>query len=138
MSTRRNFMAMIGISPIAGPVVAKEAAVAMGLSGPIGGALANGGYAISPGAPVGLAGGGRSWAQRALDYMNSDVGAREIDADARHAARVLDPDLAAMRSVSPAYAYRRQRERCEIEIRERRTASIMRQIADEAKQDLLG
>ena len=95
MSTRRKFP---GIGRAA-PAVAKEAAsAAMGLSGPIGQVSAMAGANAAPlsGYPISAHDGG-SWIQKALDRLNSDKGRAEIARDAKGMARILDPDLAALR-----------------------------------------
>lgn len=135
MSTRRNFLALVGMAPIAAPVAAKEAAAAMGLAGPLGGMAANIGTMCAP--SPGLADDG-SWARRALARMLSEEGKREIINDAKAYARNLDADLAAMRSVSPAFAYRLQCDRNEAQITRHRRESLLRDIAEASKRNLLG
>ena len=63
---------------------------------------------------------------------------REIAQEVRHYARTLDPDLASMRSVSPSFAYRRQRDRLEVSWTNERRENFMQQLADYAKQNMFG
>lgn len=108
MSNRRGFLKLLGMAPVAGPVAAKEAAVSMGLEGVIAGASMVGG-AMPSGSPI--ASGEVDWLrERIRDHVSGESDA-EYKANARHDARRLDPDLAALRSVSPAWAYTRQVER---------------------------
>ena len=53
--------------------------------------------------------------------------------DAAYRARVLDADLAAMRSVSPAWAYRQQLRRAADQIRTERKEYLARELADAIK-----
>ena len=134
-ATRRKFLALVGMTPIAAPVAAKQAAVAMGLSGPIGGAGDRvGGPMLSGHGPIPV--GPNDWAINALKRLASEDGQREIMQDAKAYARTLDPDLAALRSVSPAFAFRRQRDRNEVEIMNHRRASYLRDIAENAKMGI--
>lgn len=134
MSNRRKFLALIGAAPIAAPVIAKEAAAAMGLSGPIGmSQFANGG---NIGAPIATVNGSGSYISRLRDQILGLESGDEIPGlmgDAAYRARVLDADLAAMRSVSPAWAYRQQMRRAADQIRTERKEYLARELADAIK-----
>lgn len=108
---RRKFLSLLAVAPAAGPVAAKEAAQKMGLSAVT---MAQGGAV--DGVPVG--GYGDSSAQSESDWVRdemkefwSDDARRQRWQSAKWAAKALDPDLAALRSVSPAWAYNMQRTR---------------------------
>jgi hypothetical protein len=115
---RRGFLRFMAAAPVALPVAAKEAAAGMGLQGLLGGASfgtnmpeAGGcnpiGYPQDACAPVNAA----DWLKQRLTELMSDESMERMRHDAKHAARYLDPDLAAMRSVSPSFAYGRQIDR---------------------------
>lgn len=106
MSNRRGFLKLLGMAPVAAPVAAKEAAVSMGLEGALGGSVA---AAIPMGSPI--ADGSKDWLKERISEHLSGESDAEYKANARHDARRLDPDLAALRSVSPAWAYQKQVER---------------------------
>jgi hypothetical protein len=109
MSNRRGFLKLLGMAPVAGPVAAKEAAASMGLEGVIAGASMVGG-AIPSGSPIST-GDNLDWLKdRIREHVSGEIDA-DYKANARHDARRLDPDLAALRSVSPAWAYTQQVER---------------------------
>lgn len=135
MSTRRKFLALVG----AAPAVAKEAAsAAMGLSGPIGqiSAMVGANAATPSGYPISTNDSG-SWIQKALDRLNSDKGRAEIARDAKGMARILDPDLAALRSMSPSVAYRIQRSRIEDEILTLRKENLLAELAEFTSRGIL-
>jgi len=138
MSTRRRFLTLIGAAPVAVPVAAKEAAVAMGLSGPVGPASIIEGSMLKNAPMAGGIAADMSWTTRALERLMSEDGRREVSNDAKAYARTLDPDLAALRSVSPSFAFRRQRDRNEIHIMEHRRSELLREISEHAKRNLLG
>ena len=124
MSSRRGFLKLIGAAPVALPVAAKEAAVSMGLSGPIGVGAAGqmAGYANSVGFPTPNDPNGEATylKERLAEIMNPD-NLRRLRSEARHEARQLDADIAAMRSISPSAAYAMQIERVvERRVREER------------------
>lgn len=54
---------------------------------------------------------------------------------AKSMARVLDPDIAAMRSISPARAYQMQVERCFKTMRDREGGYIKKQLDEWSKQN---
>lgn len=102
---RRGFLRLAALAPVA----AREAAAKMGLSPAT---SLSGGIGL-PGASLsGESAGGDAWIKRALDAFGTARKAREINSRARAEARMLDPDLASMRSVSAAAAYTIQRSRC--------------------------
>lgn len=122
---RRKFLRFLGAGAVSAPVAAKETALAMGLTNGVGGSMIGtlsgslpaGRLALVSGAPIG----------NGFDplYVTSEVArlkrhiASLLTDDAREKARreargsslVLDPDIAAMRSLSPAAARRLQVER---------------------------
>ena len=115
MSSRRGFLKLIGAAPIALPVAAKEAAVSMGLSGPLGAGagMANTiGYATSIGGPMPCdpASEGDYLRSRLAEIMSPQNLSR-FRQEAKHEARMLDADIAAMRSISPSAAFSMQIER---------------------------
>lgn len=124
MSTRRGFLRLIGAAPVALPVAAKEAAVSMGLSGPIGAASA-----AHPGGSPGAAA-DKSWVMRRLAEMYSPEKQAEFRMQARHNARVLDADIAAMRSISPSTAFTIQVEREMSRILKTETTWLERQLKE--------
>jgi hypothetical protein len=132
MSTRRSVLRLIGLAPIAGPVAAKEAAASMGLSAltSVGSGLSAGMASVNYGSPVG---GENSWVNRAIATFNSPAKQRELDARAKDYARILDPDIAAMRSLSPAAAYHLQRARA----RERVAITEMQWLKDQLEQEAM-
>ena len=112
MSTRRGFLRLIGVSPVALPVAAKQAAVAMGLGGPVGSAVGilggQLGYENAQQCNKPYPDGG--WIRQKIQALHSPQKLAEFREQARHVAR-LDPDIAALRSISPATAYQMQVER---------------------------
>lgn len=140
MMVRRKFLGALLAAPMAAPVVAKEAAVAMGLSGPL-----NAAGAMLPGNMLSAGTGGCNPSEPGsyLDFLRSQLAGivsgkpdKEIEREARYAASRLDPDLAAMRSASPAFVWQAQRERTYNRIIEDRKASLLEQIARETKGTL--
>jgi hypothetical protein len=107
MSNRRGFLKLLGMAPVAGPVAAKEAAASMGLEGAIGGISMVGGMA--PASPSGL--GPADWIQEQIREHLSGEANEGYQRMAEERARRLDADLASFRSVSPAWAYRKQIDR---------------------------
>lgn len=104
---RRSFLSLFA----AAPVVAQEAAAKMGLSSMVSAASMP---AVGVGHAIGAspASSDDSWVKRAIAEYWSPQARRERENEAAHAARVLDPDLASMRSLSPSAAYSLQRARC--------------------------
>jgi hypothetical protein len=126
---RRSFLKLIGVAPIAAPVAAQEAAAKMGLSG----ALALGETARHYGGEVAQClpedpGSHRKWLLKELAELDSRERRSEYRRQERHDARILDSDLASMRSVSPASAYSFQLDRCVDRQIEREKASIGRRL----------
>lgn len=137
-SSRRGFLALLGTAPIAAPVVAKDAAATMGL-------LSLGRNAASVGATVmGYDGGPpnvtsrESWAARSLRlfWSRRSVKVREVHADAL--ALVLSPNLASLRSISPAAAYAINRTRSRAKINDDYWTEIQEDIAEETKSKIMG
>lgn len=126
---RRKFMTFLPVAPVAAMAAAKEAIAArMGLMGPIG-YRASSHYADVVGIPP--CSNNEPWFEYTLKNFFTN---EEIERRRRHAqslSRVLDPDLAAHRSLSPAVAYGIQIERCikRIEVVERRDAEKARREA---------
>jgi len=135
MSTRRKFLTLVG----AAPAVAKEAAsAAMGLSGPIGpiSAMVGSNAAAPSGYPI-SSGDGGSWVKKALERLDSEKGRKEIRQDAKNIARILDPDIAAMRSLSPSVAYRIQIGRVESKLLADRRAYLLDELKEFASRGIL-
>ena len=109
---RRGFLKLMPAAPFAATAAAKEAAASMGLSGPINAA---GGFGLvgsigNAGAvPIPIA---EPWYIDALKRFASDETIQQHRAHAKSLACRLDPDIAAMRSLSPSQAYAMQVERC--------------------------
>lgn len=104
MSNRRSFLRMLGVAPVAAPVAAKEAAVAMGLSSSAGtaGMMLGGNVPMSAQVGFGITNEKENIAKRMAALLSSnarDEARREIGR-----GRLLDADIAALRSVSPAFA----------------------------------
>lgn len=128
MSTRRGFLRLIGAAPVAAPVALKEAAVSMGLSGPIGmGAAALGGIPANGGYPIGP---DKGWLMKQLTELYSPQKQDEFHQQARHMARVLDADIAALRSISPARAYQMQIERAVAQLTANEKSWIERRLSE--------
>jgi hypothetical protein len=109
---RRGFLKLMPAAPLAATVAAKEAAASMGLSGPL--------NAMSYLGNVGMAGYGSGpptmsntpWFVDAYKNFMSPDTIEQHRASAKGQARLLDADIAAMRSISPAQAYAMQVDRC--------------------------
>lgn len=125
-ANRRGFLKLLGAAPIAAPVVAKDAAQKIGLEGALGGN-------IGPhfDGPMGVPDGDhRSWIKKALSRFWSPAQKRQRAESAEWMARRLDPDLASMRSLSPAAAYRIQYERCCGRIDQRARQNLLDQLEE--------
>lgn len=116
---RRAFLRLLAATPVAAPAAASQAATAMGLTGPIGlGAMAaveaadkvNWAGGTGAGTPVGAS--GDYVLNRMRDMLSPGV-VRNRRIRAQHLGRVLDPDLAALRSASASWVYRQQVARAE-------------------------
>ncbi len=122
---RRGFLKLMPAAPLAATVAAKEAAASMGLSGPLNGAA----LGLGPNT-IGMAGCGNSvpddgpWILNAMKNFMSPETIEQHRMSAKAQARVLDADIAAMRSISPAQAYAMQVERCFQEYRKREKSYI--------------
>lgn len=130
--TRRRFLG----AAVAAPVAAKEAAQKMGLESLASmppGAGANAGIdSAFINAPPGLAN-DVDWAKRGLATLDSPREVAHRALMAKHQARILDADLAAMRSISPSAAYTLQRQRVEHWLRESRRSDFIEAIAESGK-----
>jgi hypothetical protein len=125
---RRSFLKLIGVAPVAGPVAAKEAAAKMGLQGVIGGALMRGGPGEACAPQPWTQAQEVSWLKENLATWQSDEQREERRYYERDYARQLDGDIAALRSVSPSYAYMKQLDRNVDRRIERETSSIRKQL----------
>ena len=139
MSTRRKFLALVGMAPVAVPVAAKEAAAAMGVSGPLGAGSAGmnivaGGYPMANSVEEDHDG----FLKRKLKRLDGGEEGEHSANDARYSARVLDADIASLRSISPSAAYAIQRQRTFDEFKRRRRASLLQDLAAYGKRSLLG
>lgn len=127
---RRGFLKLLPAAPFGVAVAAKEAAASMGLSGPIGanigGSMAYAGASMY-GNPVSDGG---NWIVDAWKDFNSKQRVESDWMQAKQMARVLDADIAAMRSISPARAYQMQVERC-FKIMRDRDAGYLKRLFDE-------
>lgn len=110
MSNRRSFLRILGMAPIAAPVAAKEAAVAMGLSNGVGATVVGSVFANvgNPSGPV--PGFDKAWLVNRLSEFNSAAKRDEIKRQFS-GGMVLDADIAAMRSLSPSVARQMQMDR---------------------------
>lgn len=134
MSTRRKFLAIMGAAPVAVPIAAKEASAKMGLLAPIG--------APPEGGPLSSGLGGCSvsgddtgtYLANMLGGIDRGEEDKEFHRDAKYGARVLDPDLASLRSISPSFAYVTQRQRTFNEYKRMRRERILQDIAMHAKR----
>ena len=115
---RRGFLKFLSVSPVAAPVAAKEAAYAMGLNGSIGG-LGEHGMAPVGGQIYDGPVSSKSWIIDQVKSLFSEEERENRRLAALDYGRRLDPDLASMRSVSPAFAYRAQVARSERRIEAR-------------------
>lgn len=134
-SSRRGFLALLGTAPIAAPVVAKEAAVAAGLTslGPsaaMGGMIAASG---SYGAPMPQV----EWLKESISLFGSDQKKRERKDRADGHARILHPNIASLRSVSPSAAYAINKEHLLAEIERRDWQYLQDEMARWAKSGIL-
>lgn len=124
---RRGFLKLMPSAPLAATVAAKQAAAAMGLSGPLNAASFGG-------LSAGMAGYGNPvpidtpWFIEAMKNFTSPETIEQHRINAKSQARVLDADIAAMRSISPSQAYAMQVERCFKEFRKREKSHIDREM----------
>ncbi len=132
---RRGFLKLLPAAPVAATVAAKQAAISMGLSGPINAAAGLGGISTGYGGIPVPSDCQNPWFIDALKTFSSKETIEGHRISARGMARVLDPDLAAMRSISPAQAYQIQVERCFQRFRQREKSYIDREMELWAKQN---
>lgn len=109
---RRSFLSLLATGPVAAPVAAQEAARKMGLVGlgSLGGLQSierNVGTADCVPKPIAE----KEWTLTRWSQFWSDEERNYRILRAKDEARILDPDLASMRSVSPCGAYSIQRDR---------------------------
>lgn len=107
LKSRRRFMALVGGLVAAPQTAAKAAAQGMGLTTQTG--LAAVQIAGEVGAP--MATGPKKWALKEIANWGTDRAKRHRARNAQLLARILDSDLASMRSISPAAAHRIQIDR---------------------------
>lgn len=125
---RRAVLKMMGVAPIAAPVAAKEAAAKMGLRGLAGGIAT--GLSLGrtecppPMNPIDEV----AWIKDRLVGWASDEKRSDLFYYERGNARLLDGDLAAMRSISPSFAYTRQLERNVDRVIEHEVSGLRRQL----------
>mgnify|MGYP001096809871 CR=1 FL=1 len=133
---RRAFLRFAAAAPVALPVAAKEAAAGMGLQGALGGAML-GKMPVPDGMPCSPAPGDvydhATWLRQQIAELLSDEGLKSARINAREEARRLDPDLAALRSVSPAFAYQAQVDRSAARHIERQRDWMTRDLAKHLK-----
>lgn len=108
MSTmaRRGFLKFLGAAPIAGPVVAQEAAAKMGLQPLLGGIGGIGGSLLSQTGetPRSIEYNHLEWLKERLKRLADPEYLAEMRRDLKWQVNRLDPDLAAMRGISPSAA----------------------------------
>lgn len=75
---------------------------------------------------------------RMLKRLDSGEEDERIADEVRYSARVLDADIASMRSISPSVAYAVQRQRTFNEYKRRRRASLLQELDEYGKRILLG
>lgn len=128
---RRRFLSFLAVAPAAAPVAAKEAALRMGL---LSGVAASLGASAAPMTdqcgPVPMSA-ETDWVKDRVTEFFSPERAESRVLEAKGAAFRLDSDLAALRSVSPSWAYCRQVDRCHARI-ERQELSWLSRLADKS------
>lgn len=127
---RRKFLSLLAMAPVAAPVVAKEAATRMGLSSMAAAAFTGdqfypGGVGSAMTQPTSNG----DWIKQQIDQFVSPEARSGRLMQARQMAGRLDPDLAAMKSVSPSWAYAAQCDRAIARI-EQNELSWLRKEAD--------
>ncbi len=133
---RRGFLKLMPAAPLAATVAAKQAAAAMGLSGPLNAAA----FAMGPNT-IGMAGYGNPvpsdtpWFLDAMKRFMSPETIENHRTNAKGMARVLDADIAAMRSISPSQAYAMQVERCFDQIRKQEKSYLDREMESWTKNN---
>ena len=113
-TSRRRFFGVLAAAPAAVPVVLKEAASKLGLEGALGGSIAGG----ASGTPAMPQPAGGNWVKKAIKNFWSKSSKRERAQTVEWQSRRLDPDLASLRSISPAAAYQIQRGRYQVRVEE--------------------
>lgn len=133
-SNRRGFLGLLASAPLAARAVADQAAAKMGLSTAFD--TSNAVYGQSMGVPMPARADGGSWVRQALADMMTDRSRQQRRDQAREEARVLDPDLASMRSLSPSAAYAIQRKRSYQRITDRERKYLNWQLEDVARGEM--
>lgn len=129
--TRRKFFG----AAIAAPVAAKEAAKKMSLESVMSPAKEGTDLVINSATPpMGIAEAEIDWARRGLATLDSPREEAQRSLMAKHQARILDADLAALRSMSPSAAYTLQRQRTAHWLRESRRADYVEALAQAGKR----
>lgn len=109
-ATRRRFLNLLGAAPVALPVAAKEAAAKMGLE-----SVTAASQPLMSSLPGESTASDLDWQEKyfksELRELFSSENVRQRKRMARAHSHVLDADLAALRSMSPAVAYIKQQER---------------------------
>ena len=128
MSSRRGFLKLLGVAPVAAPAAATNAAASMGLVEAVG----------STSVVIGQGGVGgygpptmdnEGWIKRAWAAVASGERRRDETMSAKESTLVLDSDVAALRSVSPAFKRMVQVDR----LVERRVAEHRRRLIEEMR-----
>lgn len=137
MANRRMFLKAAVAAPVAVPVAAKDAAIKMGMGNA---KIAGEGVALNSasgwGGLGGLADNELRWLQDELaEALGSDGSDHRYELKAGGIGR-LDHDLAALRSVSPAWAETIQVERTVKRTRERRISNLQKRIAFRTKKSM--
>ncbi len=130
---RRSFLQALLVAPAAVPVAAKQAAAKMGLVAVTDVAASQfiGGDSV-----CGPDRGNDDWAKRALKELMSKDKTQERWDQTIHQARVLDADLASLKSMSPSVAYGIQRERTYHRLTDNERRWLQRCIREQAERQM--
>lgn len=122
VSNRRGFLGLIGSVVAAPQTAAKTAAQAMGLSAPTGLLAAQ---IVKEGATPGMSSGPHEWAVEQIGLFWTDRHKRNRKAEVAMRSKLLDPDLASMRSISPSAAYSIQMSRTQKRVDDERWENLI-------------
>lgn len=128
MSSRRGFLKLLGVAPVAAPAAATNAAASMGLVEAVGGTsvvIGQGGVGGYVPTPMDNEG----WVKRAWAAVASGEKKQDETKTAKESTLILDSDVAALRSVSPAFKRMVQVDR----LVERRVAEHRRRLIEEMR-----
>ena len=131
-TNRRSFLGLLAAAPAAIPVIAKDAAAKMRLTS-ITGPGENHYMGEAPSEAYGW-GSDASWIKDAIKKMFSEDAIQERMDHARHNARILDGDIASMRSLSPSAAYEIQVKRCYDRLTKKEKGNLEQMLRGETKR----